>query len=232
MSRCLLTALVLCCLLCPLAGQYTTADLGGVVLDASGAPVPEAKISARNTATGFTQTIVSGPQGSFLFPRLPAGSYELRVEKEGFATYVQSGITLAVDQAANISVSLQVGQVSNEVTVTGETELVTTRTGTGSQVINEVPIVELPLNGRKPERLMYLAAGTLDSSRNTCRICGQGCLSRRRIAQYKRRRPARAIVRWFRQLSVGWRRSQRHLFEHEPAVSESRRGAGVQPAVE
>src|SRR5207249_2139723 len=83
-------------------------------------------------------------------------------------------IRLAVDQAANVSVSLQVGQVSNEVTVTGEAELVSSRTATGGQVVSQVPIVELPLNGRRPERLMYLAAGTVDLGRNSCRICGNG----------------------------------------------------------
>ncbi|MGH9665256.1 MAG: carboxypeptidase-like regulatory domain-containing protein, partial [Bryobacteraceae bacterium] len=134
---------------------------------------PGANITVRNTATGFTQAMTSAT-GSFLFPRLPVGSYELRVEKQGFASYVQTGITLVVDQAANIAVALQVGQISTEVTVSGATDLVTTRTATGSQVVNQLPIVELPLNGRKPERLMYLAAGTVDSSRNTCRICGQG----------------------------------------------------------
>jgi hypothetical protein len=165
------TALLSCV---PLVAQYTTADLGGTVTDSSGAAVPDAKVTVRSTETGFTQNTTSNATGAFLFPRLRVGAYELKVAKEGFTTYVQSGITLVVDQAANISVALQVGQVSNEVTVQGETELVTTRTATGSQVVSQVPIVELPLNGRRPERLMYLAAGTLDSGRNSCRICGQG----------------------------------------------------------
>jgi hypothetical protein len=169
----LLTALlVLRCV--PLLAQYTTADLGGTVTDSSGAAVPDAKVTVRSTETGFTQNTVSSATGAFLFPRLRVGAYELRVAKEGFTAYLQSGITLAVDQAANVSVALQVGQVSNQVTVEAETELVTTRTATGGQVVAQLPIVELPLNGRRPERLMYLAAGTLDSGRNSCRICGQG----------------------------------------------------------
>ncbi len=158
----------------PAAAQYTTANLGGVVTDATGAGVPDARVTVRNTETGFTQSTTTGADGAYVFPRLPVGAYELRVEKAGFTTYVQSGITLVVDQVANVPVTLQVGQVSNEVTVTGETELVTTRTATGSQVINQRPIVELPLNGRRPERLMYLSVGTVDSGRNSCRICGQG----------------------------------------------------------
>ena len=158
----------------PLAAQYTGTSLGGTVTDSTGAAVPDAKIAASNTDTGFRETTTTNPRGSFLFSRLPVGPYELRVEKAGFAAYVQSGITLAVDQPANLTISLQVGQISNQVTVTAEAELVDTRTGTGSQVISQVPIVELPLNGRRPERLMYLAPGTVDAGRNSCKICGQG----------------------------------------------------------
>jgi hypothetical protein len=81
----------------PLTAQYTTANLGGTVADASGAAVPEAKVTVRNTETGFMQSTTSSDSGGFLFPRLPSGPYELRVEKAGFASYVQSGLTLAVD---------------------------------------------------------------------------------------------------------------------------------------
>jgi hypothetical protein len=158
----------------PLAAQNTTASLGGTVADASGAAVPEAKVTIRNTGNGFTQDTTSGTTGAFLFPRLPVGPYELRVQKEGFAAYAQSGITLAVDQAANVSVALQVGQLTSEVTVSSETELVDTRSAAGSQVINQAPIIDLPLNGRRPERLMYLVAGTVDAARNACTNCGQG----------------------------------------------------------
>jgi len=158
----------------PLAAQYTATSLGGTVVDASGAAVPDAKVTVRNTDTGFAENTTTNSTGAFLLPRLPVGPYEVRFEKQGFSTYVQSGITLVVDQPANLSVALQVGQVSNQVTVTGDAELVSTRSGTGSQVINEVPIQELPLNGRRPERLMYLAPGTVDAGRNSCRICGQG----------------------------------------------------------
>src|ERR1700730_14437025 len=154
--------------------QYTTASLGGVVADTTGATVSEAKITVRNTETGFTQVTSSGGSGTYLFPRLPVCSYRLKVEKEGFTAYEQTGITLVVDQSANIAVTLQLGKVTDTVTVAAETELVTTRTAAAGQVVTSVPIVELPLNGRRPERLMYLAAGTVDLGRDSCRICGQG----------------------------------------------------------
>ncbi|MEX2261184.1 MAG: TonB-dependent receptor [Bryobacteraceae bacterium] len=154
--------------------QYTTASLGGTVSDPSGASIPEAKITVRNADTGFTQTTETSGTGAFLFSRLPIGTYELLVEKAGFSTAVQAGIRLTVDQMATQNVTLAVGQVSEQVTVQAETELIATRTATGGQLVDQRQIRELPLQGRRPERLVYLAAGTVDLGRNACRICGHG----------------------------------------------------------
>jgi Carboxypeptidase regulatory-like domain len=159
----------------PAWGQFTTASLGGTILDSTGAAVPDAVVSVLNVATGFAQDLRTSPSGAFLFSRLPIGTYQLRIEKSGFNAYVQDQIVLTVDQTANLgSITLQIGQVSDAVTVTGTAELISTRTATGGQLIGEQQIVELPLQGRRPERLMYLAAGTVDLGRNACRICGQG----------------------------------------------------------
>src|ERR1051325_3651450 len=80
------------------SAQFTTASLGGTIRDSTGAAVPEARITVRHTETGFAQSVTSDTTGSFLFVRLPVGSYELRVEKQGFTSYVQSGIQLTVDR--------------------------------------------------------------------------------------------------------------------------------------
>src|SRR5688572_22535504 len=157
------------------SGQFTTASLSGTVRDSSAAGIPDATVNVLNVSTGFTQEVVTGSNGAFLFPRLPIGTYVLRIEKQGFSAYVQDQIALNVDQSANLApITLQIGQVTDEVTVTGTAELVATRTATGTQLVSEQQIVELPLQGRRPERLMYLAAGTVDLGRNACRICGQG----------------------------------------------------------
>jgi hypothetical protein len=171
MKRLLLTVFLLAA---TLSAQYTTASLSGTVRDSTGAVVPDARVTARNTETGFAQTVASDATGSFLFSRLPVGSYELRVEKQGFTTYLQSGIQLTVDRMATQNVTLQVGAVTEQVTVQAEAELIQTRTAAAGQLVDEKRIVELPLNGRRPERLVYLAAGTIDLGRNACRICGHG----------------------------------------------------------
>ncbi len=154
--------------------QYTTASLGGAVADSTGASLPDAKVTLRNVGTGFTQSAATDSGGAFLFSRLPIGNYEMRVERAGFSTYVQTGITLTVNQAANHIVTLQVGQVTERVNVEANIDLVDTRTGTVGQLVDQKKVVELPLNGRLAQRLVFLSAGTVDLGRNGCRICGHG----------------------------------------------------------
>ena len=145
-----------------LQAQFTTASLSGTVTDPSGAAVPEAKVSVQNTETGFQLSTVTNDTGLYVFPRLPIGSYTLRAEKSGFSTYMQQGITLAVNQSATQNVVFAVGQVSESVLVSANVELVTTGTATVSQVVDERRVVDLPLNGRRVQTLLYLAAGTVD----------------------------------------------------------------------
>ena len=158
----------------PAAAQYTTASLAGTVTDAQGGTLPGSQVTVLQVDTGFTQETASDQNGAFLFPRLPVGRYELRVELQGFTTYRQTGITLAVNQSANVAVALQIGQMTDEVTVEGGAELVVTRSGTIGQLIDEKLVSELPLNGRMAQSLVFLAAGTVDLGRNGCRICGHG----------------------------------------------------------
>src|SRR5262245_28129434 len=163
-------------LLCtsPAYAQQTTASLGGNVVDSNNAVLPQSQVIVRNVGTGFTQNATTDQSGAFLFPRLPVGSYELRVEMTGFSTYVQTGITLTVDQAATLTVVMQIGQITEELTVVGDSPLVGTRNGTLGQLVDQKRVVELPLNGRMAQSLVFLAAGTVDLGRNGCRICGHG----------------------------------------------------------
>lgn len=171
---CLLPLLIALSLSVSIDAQYTTASLGGLVTDPSSAAVPGAQVTVRNIDTGFTQNATTGPEGQFQFSRLPVGNYELKVEQSGFNAYTRSGIRLTVDQMATQNVTLQVGQLSEQVTVQAEQELISTRTATGGQLVEQRQIRELPLQGRRPERLVYLAAGTVDLGRNSCQICGHG----------------------------------------------------------
>src|SRR3989304_897888 len=86
--------------------QLPTATILGVVKDASGAVVPGASLTARNTEPGQTRTAASAGDGSYRISALPVGSYEVRVEQSGFQTEVRSGFTLTVAQEAVINFTL------------------------------------------------------------------------------------------------------------------------------
>ncbi len=117
-------------LLCGLAldhcafAQFTTATLNGTVVDQAGVPVPGTKVAVQNVETGFSQESISNDSGEYLFSRLPVGSYKLTAEKTGFATYVQTGIQLSVDQAVTERIVLSLQSVSQQVTVSADASIV------------------------------------------------------------------------------------------------------------
>ena len=154
--------------------QYTNANLGGTVYDPSGAPVPGATITVKNVDTGLVKTSLTGEDGAFLFSALPVGKYQLTAAKPGFATLVQSGITLVLNQQANVPVKLKIGEVSEQVTVAADAELVNTQTGVVGQLVDTKKIVELPLNGRNAAELLFLAAGTVNETGKYCLVNCQG----------------------------------------------------------
>lgn len=158
----------------PAWAQYTTSTLGITVTDPSGAAVSDATLTVRNLDTGLQKLSASNNAGTFTFTALPVGKYEVIVEKTGFTKFVQTGITLTVDQPVNIPVRLQVGSVQEQVTVTGDAELVNTESGTVGQLINQKKIVDLPLDGREPQSLLFLAAGTVNETGTYCLVNCQG----------------------------------------------------------
>ena len=143
--------------------QLPTATVLGVVRDATGAVVPGVNLTARSTETGQTRTAVSAGDGSFRFPALPVGNYEVRVEQSGFQTAVRSGLTLAVAQEAVVNFALEVGAVTQTVEVTGEAPLVNTTSGSVGAMVGERTVAELPLNGRNFIALTLLQTGVQES---------------------------------------------------------------------
>ncbi|MGH9630511.1 MAG: TonB-dependent receptor domain-containing protein [Bryobacteraceae bacterium] len=166
-----ISAFVICFVaISPVAAQFTTASLGGTVSDPSGGVVAGARVVVRNVDTGLSLNSSTDSSGAYLFSRLPVGSYELTVENPGFTSYVQSGINLTVNQVATQDVVLQLGQVTGKVTVQAEAELITTRTATAGQLIDTRRVVDLPLNGRSAQSLLYLAAGTVELTDRYCNV--------------------------------------------------------------
>ena len=156
-------------------GQGSTAQINGTVRDSSGLAITDAQVKVTQTATGLVRTTTSGTDGAFIFANLPIGPYALEVTKDGFSKYVQSGIVLQVDSNPTIDASLQVGAVSEQVSVQADANMVETHsTGVGTVVDNQ-RVVEMPLNGRNATQLVFLAGmatiggsngGFLNSVRN------------------------------------------------------------------
>ena len=136
----------------PLRGQsrIVSASLGGAVVDSSGAAIPDAVVTLTDLEHGVSQPFHTGPDGRYNFPSITAGNYALTVEKPGFKIYNQSGIVLLVGQAASADVVMQVGGVTQQVSVVANAEALSTRdTNIGSDLTSR-DVMELPLNLREP----------------------------------------------------------------------------------
>ena len=158
----LLFALVLILLLfsAPLAfGQGASASLTGLVSDTSGAAVVGATVTVVNTGTNLTQAAVSNAEGMYLIKPLPPGQYGLTVEARGFHRYMQSGIVLTTSLTSTQNVTLEPGAVQEAVTVVENTELINTTSPELGSTVNSYAVSELPLNGRDPSSLVFLAPG-------------------------------------------------------------------------
>lgn len=141
------------------AQAVANAAIHGLVTDTTQAVVAGATITATQTETGRVRTTVSGTDGYYTLPNLAVGRYRLAVSSPSFATYVQTGILLQVGNNVQVNVALQVGAVAQELQVAADAAMVETQGTSISQVIDQMRIVALPLNGRQATDLILLAGG-------------------------------------------------------------------------
>ena len=141
--------------------QLTSGTISGTVTDSTGAVIPGATITTRNTATGISRSTASATTGRYEVSNLPVGNYEVSVSMSGFQTLVRSGIELTVGRNAVVDVTMQVGEVTQVVNVTGEAPLVETSTATVSSLVDEKKVADLPLNNRDLTQLVFLQPGVL-----------------------------------------------------------------------
>jgi Carboxypeptidase regulatory-like domain/TonB dependent receptor len=132
----------------PAAAQLPTGTILGTVKDSSGASIPGAMVTLRNTDTNLTKTATTEQDGSYRFPELAVGHYEVKAEAAGFRTETRAGLNLEVTQQGVINFSLQVGATTQQVTITSDIPLVNTQDSTLGGTVNETKMAELPLNGR------------------------------------------------------------------------------------
>ncbi len=136
--------------------QIVGASITGTVRDAAGASVPQAAITVRNLETGAVRKVESDGEGHYAAPSVPVGRYEVTAEKEGFSTASRSGVDLVIGQSAVVDLSLAVGEVHEQVSVTDAPQTLNPTTQQISGLVSERQVKELPLNGRSFDELITL----------------------------------------------------------------------------
>jgi len=144
--------------------QLQTGTINGTVTDTQDAVVTGVEIEIRNLSTNAVFRTRSNDRGYYTAPGLAPGEYEVTAQQQGFKKSVRSGVTLQVNQNAQIDVRLEIGQIAESVQVVGEAPLVDTGGATLGAVIENRRVRDLPLNGRNALSLTLLNAGVISNA--------------------------------------------------------------------
>jgi len=136
-----------------------TGQINGVVTDNTGAVVPGVTVKAQEVATGLSRDTVSGVDGRYTFTSLRPTTYDITAELQGFRTSQRKGLLLQANENLTVNFAIEVGSLSETLTVTGESPTVDVTSSVLSEVVDQKRIVELPLNGRDAAKLSTLVAG-------------------------------------------------------------------------
>ncbi len=167
MRRFWLLAAIGCILHAMAFGQARdTGSIFGTVTDAQAAVIPGAPVELVNPATGFKRNMNTDASGGFLFPLLPVGTYNVTIAQTGFRKYERRGIILQTNENVQVEAKLDIGNVTETVTVDATAAQVDTRSATLNHTVDSKRVVELPLNGRNPADLILLAPGVASGARN------------------------------------------------------------------
>src|SRR5437879_2449537 len=147
----------------PAWGQEVTASITGTVSDPTGAAIVGATVTAKSVERGLTYTAVTNDSGIYRIAQLPVGSYELKVEKPGFASVAYPAFVLTLNQVARIDVPLKVGQCTQIVEVTGAAPVLKTEATQVDTIINSATNDNLPLASRNYVQLTLLAPGAVST---------------------------------------------------------------------
>jgi hypothetical protein len=142
--------------------QIQNGQITGTILDQQGAAISGATVKVTNPATNLTTTATTGDTGSFLVRELPAGSYKITVEKQGFKTASQASFTVNAGVTHRVDFKLTVGERTEVVEVVGTAPLVNTEDSKLASTVSSAQISNLPLNGRNVFDLIRLQPGAVD----------------------------------------------------------------------
>lgn len=139
------------------AQAVASAKMHGTVTDSTGLGIPNAQVTATQTASGFTVNAVSDQAGLYTLSNLPVGPYSVSVVASGFSKYEQSGLVLQVSNDVAVNASLNIGGSTETVTVEANATQVQTEDNSITTVVDQQRTVDLPLNGRNAASLVLLS---------------------------------------------------------------------------
>jgi len=160
--RCISLSLILFFVAVPaVLGQESRSTIRGTVTDAQGAVVAGASVTVTNLATNEKRPVTTNQTGYFEVPLLNAGRYQVAAELAGFKKTVRGPIDLSLSSSIDLNLALQVGNVAESVTVTGEAPMLETSTASSGSIIPRQQIVDLPVAWMNPMMLMELSPGIM-----------------------------------------------------------------------
>jgi Carboxypeptidase regulatory-like domain/TonB-dependent Receptor Plug Domain/TonB dependent receptor len=146
------------------SGQTFRGTVLGTVTDETGAAVPGATVTVRNTDTGLLRTTESQANGSYAVPELPIGTYDVTIDKTGFQTSVTKAVPVTVAAEKRVDAALKLGQVTEQILVSGaELPQIDTVSDTLGGTLTQDTVKDLPVNGRDYTKLIYLNPGVAGS---------------------------------------------------------------------
>jgi hypothetical protein len=156
--------MLIACLATGLVAQDISGTIGGTILDPSGATVPSAKVTITNTDRNqVLRTITTDPSGTYSAPLIPVGQYSVKVEVKGFKTETRTGIAVNVNDDLKINITLQVGSMTDVVTVEASAVAVELGTAASANTIDGTQVRELSIATRNYEQLVALMPGVVSS---------------------------------------------------------------------
>ncbi|MBI1354219.1 MAG: hypothetical protein GC160_07725 [Acidobacteria bacterium] len=144
--------------------QQGGGTISGTVLDPQGASIPGAEIEVKNVDTNATFKTSTNESGFYTAPGLAVGSYEISAQSSGFKRALRSGVTLLVNQNAQVNLTLEIGQVAEVVEVRADAALVDTSSASLGAVIERKRVSDLPINGRSALALTMLNPGVVSNA--------------------------------------------------------------------
>jgi hypothetical protein len=141
------------------AQSSTVGSISGTVRDPQGAAIPNAEVVIEEEATGQSRTVRTDDDGDYSAQSLPVGRYSVSVAPAGFKKTVATGVEVHVSDRVVVDLNLEIGQVTETVTISDAAQLVETESGKVSSLVSEKQVTELPLNGRNYAALVTLVPG-------------------------------------------------------------------------